>query len=587
MATFVIFPLSIGFDFPALTGSTTPRSIRVQPVDLITEMRPGSSSVFSGAGPVLGAGTPLPPVMPQIDDYAVTVVDRLGATYETLTPDATISSMRWELNGLGGGTIKVPTLSPLMHALFDAQGNWLDNKKIALFRGTNFIKTFIPSPHCDLTQFDIDGAGPAYDLSRKFVGRNNAQPNLATNGSFDSDVVGWTETGSIDLTWTSSPYHSKPGAASIVTSSAGDNHIDQSFVVPDEPFETFLFIEAWAYIASTVSDDEVPGEELGLKIVASVSGTNVFIDGAPLDWKRVGVWQRVNLRVYIPAHQTSTIQLQLHSPVLVTIYYDDVLVRREERLYATGGPEDIIGALVRHAQDASIGKVNNFIGVDVTNSSGAVQLTRAYKYAERANILSAINEISQLNRSVDWHIEEPALNNVVLTTYPRTGFDDGNKQTLQLGYNVNNFMWVWDTPRRADIVAYLGRGSGDLVNEAFANDPDTDVGWERVVFATVEASIATQDAADGVLASIKRARVLRLFCHRAGGSIPFDPVELCWIGSLLPGRLVKADVRYGPIYVYEDCKIVNTEVLDPNACRVAVDVIPVSAIEAEEAGENA
>lgn len=576
-------PIDIGFDEPALRGKMTPQSVRIQPVDLGFDFRANTAPSFDGPGPIVQGILPQP--MFQIDEYVITVVDRLGATHETLTPDFTCTSLRWERNGLGGGTIAGPITSPLLHAFFDAQGNWIDNRLVAVYRGTNFIKTFVPSPHADAHTLDIDGAGRAYDLSRKFVGRNNAQPNLATNGAFDTDVDGWTVVGSAGLTWAPTEGHAKPGAASLVASSTGDNYMQQNITVPSQPFDTFVWIEVWARLPAAVADGHMPGEELAIKVVASVSGVNVFIDGTQLDWKRSGVWQRVVLKVYIPGGQTSVLNVQLHSPVTESVLYDDVYIRREERLYATGGPEEIIGALVRHAQDESIGKTNVGITVDSTNSSGEVALARGYKYAERANILTAIQEISQLNRSVDWHLEEPALGQAVLTTYPRRGFDTGNMKTLTYGHNVNQFQWVWDTPRRADIVAYLGRGSGDLVNEAFANDPDTDVGWEKVIFATIEASIATQDAADGVLAVIKRARVLRLFAHRAwDGAFVFDPIESLWIGDLLPCRQVMVNIDFGPIHVHEVCLIVAVEAT-PNTCVAAIDVIPITAIEEAESDE--
>jgi hypothetical protein len=574
-------PVDIGFDEPALRGKMTPNSVRIQPVDIGFDFRANAQPSYSGPGAVVHGI--VPPPLPQVDDYVITVVDRLGATHETLTPDFTVTSLRWERNGLGGATITGPITSPLLHPFFDAQGNWIDNRLIAIYRGANFIKTFVPSPRADQHVLDVDGAGRAYDLSRKFVGRNNQQPNLATNGSFDEGVVGWTENGSVDLVWSPTEGHAKPGAASVSASSSGDNFFSQNITVPDSPFETFVWIEGWAKVPATVGTTHLPGEELGIKVLASVSGTNVFIDGTQLDWTRVGAWQRVVLKVYIPANQTSQLQVQFMSPTVESVLWDDVYIRREERLYATGGPEDIIAALVIHSQNESIGKTNVGITFDGSNSSGEVALTRAYKYAERANILTAIQEVSQLNRSVDWHLEEPSLGDAIVTTYPRTGFDTGNMQTLEYGKNVNDFSWVWDTPRRADIVAYLGRGSGDLVNEAFANDPDTDVGWEKVVFATIEASIATQDAADGVLAVIKRARVLRLFCHRAWGDdgFPFDPIESCWIGDLLPCRRVNVKIQFGPIKVNEVCLIVACEGT-PGPETLTVDCIPVSAIEEAE-----
>jgi hypothetical protein len=572
--------VDIGFDEPALRGKMTPQSVRIQPIDLGFDFRAATFPNFDGPGPIVAGIAPQP--LPAVDDWVITVVDRLGTTHETLTPDFTVSSLRWERNGLGGATIAGPIDSPLLHPFFNAQGDWIDNRLIALYRGANFVKTFVPSPRADNTTLDVDGAGRAYDLSRKYVGRNNQTPNLIVNGAFDEGIDGWTEVGSVDLIWAPTEGHAKPGAASIFASSSGDNYMQQSITVPSEPFETFVWIEVWAKVPATVGAGNLPGEELGIKVLASVSGTNVFVDGAQLDWGRIGVWQRSVLKVYIPANQTSALNIQLMSPTTQSVFYDDVFVRREERLYASGGPEDIIAALIVHSQDESIGKTNVGITFDGSNSSGEVALTRAYKYAERAEILTSIQEVSQLNRSVDWHLEEPTLGDAIVTTYPRTGFDTGNMQTLTYGHNVNQFKWVWDTPRRTDIVAYLGRGSGDLVNEAFANDPDTDVGWETVVFATIEASIATQDAADGVLATRKRARVLRLFCHRTwDGAFPFDPIESCWIGDLLPCRRVMVNLDRGSVHVHEECLIVNVEAT-PGFETAAVDVIPLSAISEAE-----
>lgn len=581
MPTLRLAPVDLLFDEPALRGSNTPQSVTLQPVDVAFDFRAAGFPGYDGPGAVV-TGL-LPPPMPAVDDWVIKVVDRLGATHETLTPDFTVTSLRWERCGLGGATILGPVDSALLHALLDAQGNWIDDRLIALYRGTNFFKTMVPSPRADNRQLDIDGAGRMYDLSRKYVGRNNQQPNLATNPSFDTGVDDYVEVGSVDLVWAPTEGHSKPGAASVSASSSGDNYFYQDILVESAPFETFVWIEGWAKVPATVAAGNLPGEELGLKVVASIAGVNVFIDGTTLDWTQIGRWQRVVLKVYVDAGTTATLRVEFMSPTTQSVLWDDVYVRREERLYATGGPEEIITALVIHAQDESIGKTNVGIGVDTSNSSGAVALTRAYKYAERANILSAIQEVSQLNRSVDWHLDEPTLTTPVVATYPRVGFDTGDMQTLTYGFNCNNFMWVWDTPRRADIVAYLGRGSGDLVNEAFYNDPDTVVGWERVVFATIEASIATQDAADGIGAVIKRARVLRMFAHRTwDGAFVWDPAEKLLSGDLLPCRQVMVHLDRGRFHVHEVCNIVAVE-LTPGFETAAIDVIPISAIEEGEA----
>jgi len=567
------------FEVPDVTGSNTPHEVTVPTVDLRFDFRPNTLALYGdGPGPMV---TFIPDPIPQVDNWVVTVVDLLGGTHETLTPDATVEELRWEMNGPGGGRVTAPALSPLLHPFFDFLGDWVDGMHLAVYRGTNFVKKLVPMPRMDPKLLTLESTGMAYHLSRRYVGRNNATPNLATNGGFDTDVVGWTAVGSASGNWDSAG-RVIPGSLFLYATAPGDNYFQQSVTIDSEPFETFVWVEAWAYVITTLTDAQLPGDELGIKVVASVGGVNVFIDGAQMDWKRVGTWQRVHLKVYIPANQTSALNIQLYAPQ-GQVRWDDVYIRREERLYATGGPEDVMAALVIHAQQTSIGKVNVGITFDGSNSSGAVAVTRAYKYSERAMILQAINELTTLNRSVNWHLEEPTLTDSILTSYPRTGFDSGNKQFLEWGLNVNSWDWVWDVNRRAQKVAYLGRGSGDLVNEAFYTEDDPDVGYERVVFATVEASVNTVDAAAGLGAILKRPRTLRLGVHRAQqGAFTFDPGELCFTGDLLPCRLVRVDIDHGLLHVHEDCMIVQTT-LHPGPETADVDVIPVSAIEDAEA----
>jgi len=567
------------FDIPDVTGTNSPHTVTVPTVDLRFDFRPNTLPLYGdGPGPVV---TFIPPSMPAVDDWVVTVVDLLGGTHETLTTDATVEELRWEMNGAGGGRVSVPSLSALLHPFFDNVGDWIDGRHLAVYRGANFVKKLLPMPRMDQQLLTLESSGMAYHLSRRFVGRNNATPNLIPNPSFDTDITPWVAFFSASANWVSSPSHSKPGAMLVYATSTGDNYVSQTITIDPLPFETFVWIEAYAYVVSALDDNSLPGDELGIKIVAATGGVNVFIDGTQLDWKRVGTWQRTFLKVYIPALQTSTLEIRLYAPV-GQVVWDDLYVRREERLYATGQPEDIMAALIVHAQQTSIGKVNVGITFDGSNSSAGVEVARAYKYSERANILTAINELTNLNRSVNWHLEEPTLTDSIVTTYPRTGFDTGNKQFLEWGLNVNAWAWVWDVNRRAQKVAYLGRGSGDLVNEAFYTEDDADVGYERVVFATVEASVNTEDAAAGLGAILKRPRTLRLSVHRSWqGAFTFDPAELCWTGDLLPCRLVRVDLDHGLLHVHEDCMIVQTA-LHPGPETADVDVIPVSAIEDAE-----
>lgn len=514
--------------------------------------------------------------LPQIGQYDIRVTDYFGAIWAHLDT-ATVTKLKWQSNGMGSGQITLPLNDPHLWALIDTDGNVIDEREIQVYLNSNYLQTIVPAPKSSPSLMTIDGADPTYHLKRRYVGRLSSSPNVVLNPTFATDLTNWTASAGTTQTWVSSPAHVGTGAIELVSASVGDHYSSQSITITSQPFDRFAWVTGWLYVAPGVDPaDLVQGRSLFT--VWSIGATEVWRQGVRANWRIIGNWQRLKFKVFVPQGNTYTLNLRLYSP-LGTVYYDDLEVRLDERLYVTGDPATIVGALVVHAQSTSIGKVSANIGFAAVGS-GTAQVTRAYKYSERAPILAAIDEMRSLQGGVDYHLEQDGHLRV-LTTYDRTGFTPpGGMQTLKWDVaggdevNIADFTWAWNPDYRADKVIVGGRGSGDDFTEGFYDDPSSNLGWELFRPATIEGSVDPQAVAAGYGEIYERPETLRVTIHRTTN---FDPAILIANGDLKPCRLVRCIITQGPIQFDEECKILDIE-LNPEPDTATLNLVPVASI---------
>jgi hypothetical protein len=237
--------------------------------------------------------------------------------------------------------------------------------------------------------------------------------------------------------------------------------------------------------------------------------------------------------------------------------------------------------LVSHAPQVSLGKTSANIGCSVVGS-GSAQVTRAYKYSERAPILSAIEEMRNLQGGVDWVLETDGHFRDIVT-YERTGVvPPGGMQVLTWDttggdeVNIADWTWAWNPDYRADRVIVGGRASGDDFTEGFYDDPSSTLGWEIFRPATIEGSVDPQVVAAGFGEVYARPETLRVTVHRAPN---FSPAVLISNKDLWPCRLVHVIITEGPIQFDEVCKILDVELL-PEPDTATLNLVPISSITA-------
>lgn len=514
--------------------------------------------------------------LPQIGTYDITVTSNAGAIFAHLDT-ATVTTLKWEANGYGSGTITVPLNDPHLNELIDSDGNVIDGREIQVQLNSSYLATIIPAPTASPSLLTISGPGPAYHLKRRYVGRLNGTPNLALNPTFATDLTSWTAVATTQ-TQVSTPAQVGTGSMRLVGGSVGDHYSHQSITVASQPFDTFMWFTGWLYVANGVDpQDLIQGRSIFT--TWTIGATLVWQQGVRANWRIIDSWQRLKFKVFVPANTTYTLDLRLYSPV-GTVYYDELTVHREERLYLSGDPATIICGLVSHAQDTSIGKVSANIGCDTSNGTGSAQVTRAYKYSERAPIMAAMSDMQSLMGGVDWTCESDGVNRDILT-FERQGVTPTGKATLKWDVldpasNISDWTWTWTPDNRADKIIIGGRGSGDDFQEGLADtsDPMTPLGWEFFKATKIEATPEAQTLADGYGEILKRPITLKVTVHRNDF---FDPAILVRLGILKPCRIVRCIITQGPIQFDEDCKILDAT-LNPEPDTVTLNLIPVSEI---------
>jgi len=565
-------------------GFMSPVTFLIGTHDVEAEHRPNANPTSTGPGAILHL---LSPALPALGNWVVRITDKNGGTYGTLagvgTGDDkfTVSKLHWQLNGQGDASITGPVLDPALSNLLDFQGNVIDGRELQVERDDiGVFMHLVPAPRADPKTMTLDSYGAPFHLTHKFVGRNNAVPNFIRNGDFASDVLQWTGVGVVP-SWSPSPVEHAPGAAVTSSVAAGDFYLQQFETIPTLPYDTFMWFSAWLWIDAGVSVQNLPTSGRALWTVWRVGGNVVWQQGVSPNWRKQGQWQHLQTKVFLPQDQTVEMETRLYVPLGV-VRYDDVYAHREERLDCEGTPSVIVACLVDHAQDAGLAKSDVNITVDNSRGEGGVNLVRRYKFAEAAQILSAANQMAQLAGGVDMLCEYPASNTRTIFTMDRTGYDVGDTDRVNLvwGENLNGWSWNWNPSKRNDIVRVQGRGSGDEVTEAVYNDPDSDLGWEFVRYASIEGSPHPQEQADGMGATFKRPLTIEAQVVRTA---TFDVASQCATvggrsGALLPGRLVDVDLDHGAIHVHEQYKIIDT-ILNPLNETATLQLVPVSTLE--------
>lgn len=580
--TLNLFPETAEFEFEA----DAPRGFS-SPIDLLIEtteygFEEDPFVVVEGED----SGIFPPPAMPSFGNWYAEVRDLNGGiiwTFDRALEGFKVAELHWELNGPGGGKLTIPILDPGLVSLFDPLGNVIDGMEVHVGRDDlGVMAHLVPAPRLNPRTAEIEGFGPFFHLSKKYVGRNNPAPELISNGHFDTDLTDWTAVGATVQNWGPYPGADGPGEIILTSAAAGNNYSEHAVIdVPSLPYASFIWLRGVIELdgAIDVRDLATSGRALWTVWKDSTDTTVIWQQGVSPNWRGTTDPQRLDTKIFVPANQDSKLHLRLYSP-RGTVRYRAISAHREERLNCEGTPSTIISCLVSHAQNPGMNKTSVNLDVNNGRGEGTIELARRYKFAEAANIASACQEMASIQGGVDFLVETPADNDRTLFTMERTGWDPGaEKVSLLWGDNLNGWEVAWNPAKRADRGRVQGRGSGDEVTEAFYDDPDSNLGWEFVRRATIEGTNHPESQADGLGRTFKRPITITATVRRTPN---FDVAANCRTsggasGALLPGRLVDVSIDHGPVFVAEEFKIITTK-LEPEAELATLELIPVSAL---------
>lgn len=508
----------------------------------------------------------LPEVLSAVQGMEIKVVDKTGAVLATLSPVALCGNLNYRIDDDGGGsTISTPATDPGVSQIVNQFGDVRDGRELQVWYGGLPMAWLRPlRPALNYSQLDIQCTDLANYFDQRYVGRwGTTPPDVLSNGDFETDIVGWTASADANIYWQAAPAFSKGGALVVSSTSPTDAqnaYAHQTVTIPARSDPSFIWINAQVWVnAGLVAE---PLGQRGMMAQFTQGGVVVWRQNVSPDFTIQNQWQKLALKIFVPAGVTYVMDLRLYGPAGYMIF-DAVHGLREERLFfdqANAGV--IIRGLVQHAQNVALGHVDLGIGIDTTGADSD-PFTRAYKYTERANILQAMQEIVRQRHSVHFHMQH----NRVLRVFDENGITTASVPRIYHGINMINPRWTFDGTRNADRVVALGSGEGLDYVEGLAQVESSELGLEFATATSAEGQYTPQTTAEGVL----RARTAPwTFTCDVHSSYLFDVNEYVRDMFLYPGRVAEVKMPpgpMGPISINENMMVVNVS-LNPNT-RVA------------------
>jgi hypothetical protein len=508
----------------------------------------------------------LPEVLPAMQGIEIKVVDKTGSVLATLSPVATCSNLVYRIDDDGGGsTVSTPATDPGVSQIVNQYGDVIDGRELQVWYGGLPMAWLRPlRPQLNYSTLTIECTDLANYYDQRYVGRwGTTPPDVITNGDFVTDITGWSASADANIYWQAAPAFSKGGALVVSSTSPTDAqnaYAKQTVTIPARSDPSFIWINAMVWVnAGLVAE---PLGQRGMMAQFTEGGVVVWRQNISPDFTIQNQWQKLALKIFVPAGVTYVMELRLYGPAGYMIF-DAVHGLREERLFfdqAQAGV--IILGLSQHAQNVALGHVDLGLGVDISGADSD-PFTRAYKYTERANILQAMQEIVRQRHSVHFHMQH----NRVLRVFNDLGITPSNYIPIIHGVNMINPLWSFDGTRNADRVVALGTGEGLDYTEGLAQVTSSQLGLEFASATTAEGQYTPQTTAEGILRARQAPWTFSCSVH---SSHLFDVNEQVRSMNLYPGRIVPVSLPpgpMGPISINENMMIVSMT-LDPNK-RVA------------------
>lgn len=426
-----------------------------------------------------------------IGTYVLRVGSWSGGTFgslTTLTPNAVVSEVTWELNGPGSLTFEIPTDDS------NATAIELIATEIQLLRNGSLIWWGVPI-RIDATYdtMQVQCVGIFWYFWKRFIG-NTGKVNLISNGSFEDDAPGfpgdltktadWTGVGCTFERVSTHKFEGTYGADLAQSVADADTFIYQNVSLTGATGTgTNYELIGWYHIRTDTYNSTLTPQEhdqaifgRGLYIERHTAGGEIFpyyTMIGPNYGTAMGDSRRDSVSVWVPPGLTETWQVRLYAPK-GDIVWDNIQLYSDEALtYNRTDQNTIISNLVDHAQDAAYGKTDLNIGY--TGSATSVLRDVSWTFVDKANIGDSLLLFTKLASGLDMSIEYPtALTRNLQTYYPSKGSDKSGSYSLdQSAGQITDWKISDDGENSANAVYYISSYQGIIRDEGVAIDNTT------------------------------------------------------------------------------------------------------------------
>lgn len=288
----------------------------------------------------------------------------------------------------------------------------------------------------------------------------------------------------------------------------------------------------------------------GIYLEGIEDGVSVDVRTTQIRDEDEGPWERDEVVLWIPNGRTWDVRARLSAPG--DIDWDEVILVAMDSISTGPNGMDqrwIAEALVAHAQSGTYGKTDEAIVFPAGgNPNTGVTRIRHYQHVEAANVLSALQEFSQLvmQGGFNFWIECTASSRTFRIGYPRRGVRHDDlllstasggrlawaRRSISLGKNSVRIQGPGDGPDRREAgakdLSSLGGKSFELVDQASTETPLDGLAGR----------------AQGVLAARKKPRTYTLHVHPDTGIYGVIRPGDWFPAELAKGRLVySGDLR--------------------------------------------
>lgn len=513
------------------------------------------------------------PTTPMREGWVVRVVDTDGLVLGHLA-DFEVGPLKWALNApMPGAAVTLPTTSPDLGLIVDADGETINELQV-FYRG-ELVAWLTPADVVagPVTTI-VSCTDPFEDLWARHIGRMG-EINLVRNGDFAQGLVAWKRGATLGDAVAGPSVNAMSGANALrLESFEGDVTINESklyqdIVLPPASDVTDYVISAYSWVDPLTPWVPFDPYLIGLYVeVRDPDGQVVRagMEGGALrdDESRV-FWTRKRVSVKVPAHiDPWTLRVNLMSPQGV-VFWDHVRCVKVERLEFNGYDQAaIFAAIVNHAQDPAVGKVDLGIGVDCPTTG--VHRSQVHPFAALEMVGDVLTELAGREDGCDFAVlyDADEGTKTFTTFFPTRGVTTPDL-TVRWGENVAVWSRGLALAAGAGVVAVAGEGSTDEEGRAddrelvAASDPTALGGKLREVIEAkpngpyVNINQMQSQAAES-LAARRSPVTVNVSVEPSDG---FDWPALIAASDLVPGDHVAVEIDHGWVQVDEVMRCVG------------------------------